>query len=260
MMQATMQATSRSRNWIGGLRLAGHSARVGIIASLAVACVAAAPPGRNPENTPLNNTEKRLAAAEVVLREALGVPDKHISSQLISKSDCLGVFPSVWKAALLIGGKYGKGFVTCRLPQGGWSAPASFRIEGGNIGLQIGGSSSDLVVLFMTPESIGKLLRTKFTIGVDGTVAGGPVGRSASASTDTLFGADILGYSRSHGVFAGVSFEGATMRPFHKGNRKLYGFEPTIKSLLRGEVAAPVGTGPILDMLGQYKPMPGDAD
>ena len=236
------------------------SARLGIIGCLAVAFVAAAPPERDPANPPLNNTEKRLAAAEIVLRQALGVPDKHISSELIAKTDCVGVFPSVWKAALLIGGKYGKGFVTCRLPQGGWSAPASFRIEGGNIGLQIGGSSSDLVVLFMTPESVNQLLRTKFTIGIDGAAAGGPVGRSASASTDMLFGADILGYSRSRGVFAGISFEGATMRPFHKGNRKLYGFEPTIKSLLRGEVDAPARARPILDILGQYKPIPDDAD
>ena len=252
------RATRRS----GGDRfsLGRTSARLGIIGCLTVACVAAAPPERDPANPPLNNTEKRLATAEIVLREALGVPDKHISAELIAKTDCVGIFPSVWKAALLIGGKYGKGFVTCRLPQGGWSAPASFRIEGGNIGLQIGGSSSDLVVLFMTPESVNQLLRTKFTIGIDGAAAGGPVGRSASASTDALFGADILGYSRSRGVFAGISFEGATMRPFHKGNRKLYGFEPTIKSLLRGEVDAPARARPILDILGQYKPIPDDAD
>ncbi len=248
------------RSGVGGFRFDRPSARPAIIGFLAVACVAAPPPERDPANPPLNNTEKRLATAEIVLREALGVPDKHISAELIAKTDCLGVFPSVWKAALLIGGKYGKGFITCRLPHGGWSAPACFRIEGGNIGLQIGGSSSDLVVLFMTPESIDKLLRTKITIGVDGAAAGGPVGRSASASTDALFGADILGYSRSRGVFAGISFDGATMRPFHKGNRKLYGFEPTIKSLLRGEVDAPARARPILDMLGQYKPLPDDAD
>ena len=234
------------------------SARLGIISCLVAAAVAAAPPGRDTERL-TNKTEKRLATAEIVLREALGVPDKHISAELIAKADCLGVFPSVWKAALVIGGKYGKGFITCRLAAGGWSAPASFRIEGGNIGLQIGGSSSDLVVLFMTPESVNKLLRTKLTIGIDGSAAGGPVGRSASASTDALFGADILGYSRSRGIFAGISFDGATMRPFHKGNRKLYGFEPTIKSLLRGEVDAPARARPILDLLGQYKPMP-DAD
>ncbi len=248
------------RNGVGGFRLGGLSARLGIIGFLGVACVAAAPPEGDPENPPGNNTEKRLATAEVVLREALGVRDKHISSEVIAKTDCLGVFPSVWKAALLIGGKYGKGFITCRLPHGGWSAPASFRIEGGNIGLQIGGISSDLVILFMTPESVDKLLRTKLTIGVDASAAGGPIGRSASASTDVLFGADILGYSRSRGVFAGISFDGATMRPFHKGNRKLYGFEPTIKSLLRGEVDAPARARPILDMLGQYKPLPEDAD
>ena len=186
-----IRATWRSE--VGGCRFGGLSARLGIISFLAVACVAAAPPQSDPENPPGNNTEKRLATAEVVLREALGVPDKHISSKVIGKTDCLGVFPSVWKAALLIGGKYGKGFVTCRLPHGGWSAPASFRIEGGNIGLQIGGSSSDLVVLFMTPESVDKLLRTKLTIGIDGSAAGGPLGRSVSASTDVLFGADILG-------------------------------------------------------------------
>ena len=137
---------------------------------------------------------------------------------------------------------------------GGWSGPASFRIEGANIGFQIGGTSTDLVLLFNGEKSISKLLRTKFTFGIDSAAAAGPVGRTASVETDTLFGAEIIGYSRSRGAFAGIALDGATMRPVHKANRRIYGFEPVVKTILRGQVDAPASARPLLDLLAEYSP------
>jgi len=216
--------------------------------------VAAAPPNKSQAAPSISKAEKRLATATIVLRESLSKKEKHLPTELLRKADCVGVFPSVWKGALIIGGRYGQGFVTCRLRAGGWSGPASFRIEGGNIGLQIGGTTTDLVLLFNGEESISKLLRTKFTLGVDTAAAAGPVGRTASVETDTLFGAKITGYSRSRGVFAGIALDGATMRPIHKTNRRIYGFEPLVKNILRGQVDPPASARPLLDLLAEYSP------
>jgi len=226
-------------------------------------CLAAAPPNKSQAGPSIGKAEKRLANATIVLRESLSKresfskeslskKDKHTPAELLSKADCVGVFPSVWKGALIIGGRYGQGFVTCRLPAGGWSGPASFRIEGGSIGLQIGGAATDLVLLFHGADSMSKLLRTKFTLGVDTAVAAGPVGRTSSIKTDTLFASEITGYSRSRGAFAGIALDGATMRPIHKTNRRIYGFEPLVKNILRGQVDPPASTRPLLDLLGEY--------
>ena len=213
-----------------------------------------APPNEAEAKPSVSKAEKRLATATTTLREAFSKKEKHVPTDLLRKADCVGVFPSVWKGALIIGGRYGQGFVSCRLPAGGWSGPASFRIEGGNIGFQIGGTSTDLVLLFNGEQSISKLLRTKFTLGVDTAAAAGPVGRTASVETDTLFGVEIVGYSRSRGAFAGISFDGATMRPIHKANRRIYGFEPLVKNILRGQVDPPASTRPLLDLLAEYSP------
>ena len=216
--------------------------------------MAGAPPDKAAAKPSISKAEKRLATAAATLREAFSKKEKHLPTDLLRKADCVGVFPSVWKGALIIGGRYGQGFVSCRLPAGGWSGPASFRIEGGNIGFQIGGTSTDLVLLFNGEQSISKLLRTKFTLGVDSAAAAGPVGRTASVETDILFGAEIVGYSRSRGAFAGISFEGATMRPIHKANRRIYGFEPLVKNILRGQVDPPASARPLLDLLAEYSP------
>ena len=216
--------------------------------------VAGAPPNKSQAEPSISKVEKRLAAATMILRESLSKKEKHTPTELLRKADCVGVFPSVWKGALIIGGRYGQGFVTCRLPAGGWSGPASFRIEGANIGFQIGGTSTDLVLLFNGEKSISKLLRTKFTFGIDSAAAAVPVGRTASVETDTLFGAEIIGYSRSRGAFAGIALDGATMRPVHKANRRIYGFEPVVKTILRGQVDAPASTRPLLDLLAEYSP------
>ncbi len=197
---------------------------------------------------------KRVDAAAMVLRDTLSGSDAGIPEGLLKRAECVGVFPSVWKGALGFGGKYGKGVVSCRTAAQDWSAPATFRIEGGNVGFQIGGSSTDLVLVFLGKESIRKLLRTSFTIGVDGAAAAGPVGRAASGNTDTFLRIEILTYARSRGLFAGVAFDGATLRPAHGANRSLYGFDARAQDILRGDVEAPAAAHELLRILGRYAP------
>ena len=195
---------------------------------------------------------QRVRAAAMVLRDTLSGSDRGIPHGLLKRAECVGVFPSVWKGALGFGGKYGKGVVSCRTADQGWSGPATFRIEGGNVGFQIGGSSTDLVLVFLGKQSIRKLLRTSFTIGVDAAAAAGPVGRSASGNTDILLRNEILTYARSRGLFAGVAFDGATLRPAHGANRSLYGFDARARDILRGDVQAPAAADELLRILSQY--------
>jgi SH3 domain-containing YSC84-like protein 1 len=197
---------------------------------------------------------KRFHEARLVLQAGLSGVDAGIPQDLLDRADCVGVFPDVLKVAVLIGGQYGKGVISCRSDNQPWSSPSNFRIEGGNIGLQLGGSATDLVLLFIGPNSVNKLLRTKFTLGVDAAAAAGPAGRAASGKTDALFGAEIVSYSRSRGLFAGVSLDGATLRPAHKENRQLYGFEPEPKALFRGEVAAPEQAAEFIEFLREHSP------
>jgi lipid-binding SYLF domain-containing protein len=216
-----------------------------------VAClaVAAGPPAARAQS----KADQRLTDAAQILDKSLRGPGYAVRQDLMNQAHCVGVFPSVWKGAFLIGGRYGKGVVSCRTA-GGWSAPASFRIEGGNIGLQIGGQTSDLVLLFMGEDSIPKLLRTRFTLGVDAAVAAGPLGRVASGQTDALLGTEILAYSYSKGLFAGLALDGATLRPAHDANRKLYGFSPLTTAILRGSIEPPASARNFLHMLGYYSP------
>jgi lipid-binding SYLF domain-containing protein len=197
---------------------------------------------------------KRLADATLVLQAGLSGVDSGFRQDLLDRADCVGVFPNVVKVAVLFGGQYGKGVVSCRSVSQTWSSPANFRIEGGNIGLQIGGSSTDVVLLFIGPQSIDKLLRTKFTLGVDAAAAAGPAGRSASGKTDALFGAEIVAYSRSRGLFAGISLDGATLRPANKENRGLYGYDPQTRALFGGEVPHPPQAEAFLAFLREHSP------
>ena len=170
--------------------------------------------------------EKRLDAATSILEESLNGADRGIPSSLLDRAHCVGVFPSVVKGALLIGGRYGKGVVTCRVKDSSWSAPVNFKIEGGNVGLQVGGAA-----------------------------AAGPVGRTASGQVDALFGAEIATYSRSRGLFVGVSLDGATLRPAHDANKKLYaGWGPYPKRILQGEIPPTLPALPFLDVLRKYSP------
>jgi len=167
---------------------------------------------------------QRLDQATMVLSEIMATPDKAIPRDLLEKAHCIVVVPDEKSAAFLVGAKFGTGYLSCRKASGiGWSAPATIRIEGGSFGFQIGGKETDVVMLVMNKGGENKLLESKFTLGGDASVAAGPVGRSSSAQTDAQMHAEILSWSRTQGLFAGVSLEGATLRPDVDDNAKLYG-------------------------------------
>ena len=166
----------------------------------------------------------RLNQATMVMSEIMATPDKAIPRDLLNKAHCIVVVPDEKSAAFLVGAKFGTGYLSCRKKSGmGWSAPATIRIEGGSVGFQIGGKETDVVMLVMNAGGEKKLLESKFTLGGDASVAAGPVGRSSSAQTDAQMHAEILSWSRTQGLFAGVSLEGATLRPDLADNANLYG-------------------------------------
>jgi lipid-binding SYLF domain-containing protein len=174
-----------------------------------------------------------------VLTEIMSAPDKGIPDELLDKSECIVIVPGIKKAAFIVGGQFGKGFIECRRASGkGWSAPAAVKVEGGSFGFQIGGSETDAIMLVMNKKGAEKLLSSKFTLGADASVAAGPVGRSASANTDAKMQAEILTYSRSRGVFAGIALDGATLRPDNETNTEMYGGRPTNQQILRGDTKA----------------------
>lgn len=185
---------------------------------------------------------KRLSRAAEVFNEIMKTPDKAIPDDLLDKAECVVIVPGLKKGALGIGGKYGKGVTMCRKPnRGGWTAPLFMAVEGGSVGFQIGFSQTDVVLLVMNRKGIDKLIGDKFTLGADASVAAGPVGRTATAQTNVRLDAEILGYSRSKGLFAGVSLEGATLRPDKDDNRDFYGKEVDPRAvLLDGSVEMPV--------------------
>jgi len=171
-----------------------------------------------------NKQAKRLDEATVVMSEIMATPDKAIPRELLERAHCIVVVPDEKSAAFIVGAKFGTGYLSCRKASGnGWSAPATIRIEGGSVGFQIGGKETDVVMLVMNEGGQNKLMESKFTLGGDASVAAGPVGRSTSAQTDAQMHAEILSWSRAQGLFAGVSLEGATLRPDVDDNAKLYG-------------------------------------
>jgi lipid-binding SYLF domain-containing protein len=186
--------------------------------------------------------QKRLANSAVVLQQVLRIPD-NIPHQLLEKAQCVIVFPSVLKAAWGMGKDYGRGAMLCRSGRrftGSWSAPAMYALEGTSIGLQMGGEATDLILLVMNPRGAESILSSKIKLGGDASVAAGPKGRHASADTDAWMRAEILSYSRSRGLFVGVSLEGSTLRPDNKANQRLYGRKITARQILRGNrVAVP---------------------
>lgn len=199
---------------------------------------------------------KRIRQSAEVLSEILGAKDKGIPEDLLEKAQCVGVIPNLKRAGFIVGAKYGKGVVVCRTGGGsGWSAPSTVRVEGGSIGLQIGAGETDLVFIVMNKDGMENLMKDKFTVGADASVMAGPVGRSGEANTDALMRAEILAYSRSRGVFAGVSLEGATLRPDAGDNRELYGSSVTQREILRGEVKPPGSAEPLYAELNRYAPV-----
>lgn len=201
------------------------------------------------------NTEavNRIREATTVFNEIMAAPDKGIPQDLLEKAHCVAIVPGVKKAAFIVGGKYGKGILTCRnLPKGGWSAPATIRMEGGSVGLQIGAGETDVVMLVMNKRGADKLMQSEFTIGGTAEAMAGPVGRTVTAETDALMRAELLGWSRSRGVFAGISLSGSTLREDKDDNRAVYGRPMTTQEVIRGTVTAPPEAKPLLAKLGKY--------
>lgn len=195
---------------------------------------------------------RRLEESAAVFSEIMAAPDKGIPHDLLEKAHCVVIVPGLKEGAFIVGGKYGKGFVSCRGRGAGWLAPAAVRIEGGSFGLQIGGSQTDVVLLVMNERGAEKLLSTQFTLGGEGEVAGGPVGRSVTAQTDAKLSAEILSWSRSKGVFAGVSLQGATLRQDLDDNEALYGKRLENREIVKGDVAPPPSAHRLLSLLDKY--------
>jgi lipid-binding SYLF domain-containing protein len=184
--------------------------------------------------------DDRLDASADTLTDMMRAADKGLPQDLIDKARCVVVVPGMKKAGFIIGAEYGRGFAVCRRRSGsGWSAPAAMRVEGGSFGFQIGASDTDIVLLVMNDGGMKHLLSDKFTIGGDAAVAAGPVGRDLSAQTDAMMHAEMLSYSRSHGLFAGISLQGATLRPDGSTNKELYGRDTTNREILSGDFDAP---------------------
>jgi SH3 domain-containing YSC84-like protein 1 len=195
---------------------------------------------------------QRLDEAAAVFKEIMATPDRSIPQDLLDKAHCIVIVPGLKKGAFIIGAKYGKGFLSCRAQARGWSAPGTVRVEGGSVGFQIGGSESDVIMLVMNERGAAKLLSSKFTLGGEGEVAAGPVGRQASAQTDALMRAEILSWSRSRGVFAGISLQGATLRQDLDDSAVLYGRKITNKEIVQSGVAAPKAAESLLGLLNKY--------
>jgi lipid-binding SYLF domain-containing protein len=193
----------------------------------------------------LNNEQKRLEQCGVVMQEVLNVPD-NIPHELLEKAECVIVIPSVRKLAFGVGASYGRGAMVCRTGEhfrGPWGAPAMYALEGGSVGFQIGGEATDLVLLVMNDRGMESILSSKVKLGADASIAGGPKGRDASADTDAWMRAEILSYSRSRGVFAGVSLEGSTLRPDDDASADVYGHAIKAKEIVRGEKTGVPATG-----------------
>jgi lipid-binding SYLF domain-containing protein len=200
---------------------------------------------------------ERLRIAAQVLDEILRVPE-NVPQDLLDKAECVGVFPSVLKGAFIFGGSYGRGAFVCRSGKeftGPWGPPAMYRIEGGSVGLQLGGQATDFVLLVMNPKGVESMLRSKARLGADASAAAGPKGRTAEAATDLYLRAEILTYSRNRGLFAGVSLEGSSLRPDKGSNEKIYGRKVNAREILReGAVAVPEAGRDLVNTLNTHSP------
>jgi lipid-binding SYLF domain-containing protein len=198
----------------------------------------------------------RVQKSADVFKEIMAAPDKGIPQDLMERAHCVVIVPDLKKGAFIVGAKYGKGVLSCRMADGRWSAPGTIRVEGGSVGFQIGGEVTDVVLVVMNQRGMDKLLGDKFTLGGEGEVAAGPVGRAASAQTDAKMSAEILSYSRNHGLFAGISLTGATLRPDPKDNEGLYGRPITNREIVTGKVAPPPSAQTLLAELNRYAMKP----
>ena len=199
------------------------------------------------EETP----DHRMRSAASVMHEMLGAPDRGIPRDLLEKSMCVIVVPGLKKAGFVFGADYGKGYAMCR-HAGGWSGPAAITLGGGSFGAQIGVESTDIIMLVMDRKGMEKLASDKFTVGADASVAAGPVGRTTSADTDASLHAEILSWSRAHGVFAGISLDGTVVKKDGGEDRKLYGHDVSNHAILYGEVPPPPTTAGLTHILSEY--------
>jgi lipid-binding SYLF domain-containing protein len=194
----------------------------------------------------------RLKDAAVVLSEMTTDTAKGIPANLVTKARCVAVIPGVKKAAIGLGGQYGRGYVVCRTDSGaGWTAPGAVRVEGGSVGLQLGASETDLILLVMNERGVDRLLASRFTIGADAGVAAGPVGRQASAQTDATLTAEILAWSRSRGAYAGISLQGSTLREDAAENKELYGKEIPNREIVRSGTPVPAAASVLVQALAK---------
>ena len=198
---------------------------------------------------------RRLKESATVLSEIMSASDKSIPQELLDKAYCIVIVPGLKKGAFIIGGKYGKGFISCRRNgHQGWSAPGAVRVEGGSVGFQIGGSESDVIMLVLNARGAERLLQSKFTVGAEGEVAAGPVGRDSTAQTDAKMTAEILSWSRSRGVFAGISLQGATLREDKDDNQSLYGSPMKNADIVEKWQAPTPEAQALLVLLKKYSP------
>jgi len=202
--------------------------------------------------------DDRMKESYNVLRDLTASPDKGIPGDLLQKAECVVVFPSVKKAAFVVGASYGRGVISCRSGadfRGPWSAPAMFALEGGSFGLQIGGQATDFVLLIMNEKGAESVMSSKVKIGADASAAAGPVGRTTSAETDAVMSAQILSWSRAQGAFAGVSLEGSTLRSDDGANKNVYGKELSAKEIVReGKVKTPAAGESLIQLLEKISP------
>ncbi len=197
------------------------------------------------------DAHKLMRESAEVFHEIMGAPDKGVPQEILEKAQCIGIVPNLKRAGFVVGAKYGKGILVCRTADG-WSAPSVVRIEGGSIGFQIGAGETDLVFIVQNKSGEEKLMKNKFTLGADASVMAGPVGRTGEAETDAQMRAEILSYSRARGVFAGISLEGATLRPDNDENVALYGADTTQHGILTGTVSRPAEASELYTALRQY--------
>ena len=198
-----------------------------------------------------NKAEDRLKAAARVLDEIQSAPDQGIPEEVLGSAECVAIVPSMLKGGFIVGARYGRGVASCRTPKG-WSAPAFFVVEGGSVGLQIGGQAVDLVMLIMNQDGMRNLLSSKFKLGADASVAAGPVGRHASADTDWKLQAQVLSYSRARGAFAGLELSGAAIKQDKDSTREFYGRMVPFKTALTGTIDAPANAYPLLSTLAKW--------
>jgi lipid-binding SYLF domain-containing protein len=191
----------------------------------------------------------RTQKAAQVFKEIMNTPDKGIPQDLLRTAKCIAIIPGEVKFAFIFGGNYGRGLATCRTARG-WSAPMFVAIDGGSVGYQIGGSSTDIVMLFMNDHALQSLLGDKFKLGADASVAAGPVGRTGTAATDLKLSAEILSYSRAKGLFAGVALDGAVVQADKSGDKSMYGDNVDRHDILSGKVAVPASARPLLREIG----------